>query len=110
VPFAFLCPGQASQKVGMGLDLYQKTALGKQYFDRANEIMGVDIQDIIFSGPEDTLKQTQYTQPAIYIVSVIIGELLMENGIQPSCAAGHSLGEYSALALAKAFDLKLDYA
>ena len=106
MPFAFLCPGQASQKVGMGLDLYQKTALGKQYFDRANKIMGVDIQDIIFSGPEDTLKQTQYTQPAIYIVSVIIGELLMENGIQPSCAAGHSLGEYSALALAKAFDFE----
>lgn len=103
---AFLCPGQASQKVGMGLDLYENTTLGKDYFDRANDIMGLDIQDIIFNGPEDTLKQTQYTQPAIYIVSVIIGLLLMEKGIQPSSAAGHSLGEYSALTLAKSFDFE----
>ena len=88
----------------MGLDLYENTTLGKDYFDRANDIMGLDIQDIIFNGPEDTLKQTQYTQPAIYIVSVIIGLLLMEKGIQPSSAAGHSLGEYSALTLAKSFD------
>ena len=71
---AFLCPGQASQKVGMGHDIFKKTKMGKQYFEAANDIMGLDIQDIIFNGPEDTLKQTQYTQPAIYIVSVIIGE------------------------------------
>lgn len=103
---AFLCPGQASQKVGMGHDLFQNTNLGKTYFDRANEIMNVDIQDIIFNGPEDSLKQTQYTQPAIYIVSVIIGELLKEKGIKPAYAAGHSLGEYSALALAGAFDFE----
>ncbi|MEA1881489.1 MAG: ACP S-malonyltransferase [Candidatus Marinimicrobia bacterium] len=103
---AFLCPGQASQKVGMGLNLCHNTKLGKQYFEKANEIMGVDIQDIIFNGPEDTLKQTQYTQPAIYIVSVIIGELLKEQGVKPSCTAGHSLGEYSALALANAFDFE----
>ena len=103
---AFLCPGQASQKVGMGLDLYRNTQLGKKYFNRANDIMGIDIQDIIFNGPEDTLKQTQYTQPAIYIVSVIIGELLKQKGVKPTCAAGHSLGEYSALALANAFDFE----
>jgi len=103
---AFLCPGQASQKVGMGHDLFQETDLGKSYFDVANAIMDVDIQRIIFDGPEETLKQTQYTQPAIYIVSVIIGELLKEKGIKPTCAAGHSLGEYSALALAGAFDFK----
>ena len=101
---AFLCPGQASQKVGMGHDIFRKTIMGKQYFEAANDIMGLDIQDIIFNGPEDTLKQTQYTQPAIYIVSVIIGELLKEEGVIPSCAAGHSLGEYSALSLANAFD------
>jgi len=88
----------------MGQDLYQNTELGKRYFDTANEIMGMDIQDIIFNGPEKTLKQTQYTQPAIYIVSVIIGKLLKEKGATPSCAAGHSLGEYSALALANSFD------
>ena len=90
----------------MGHDLYEITDLGKQYFDQANDILGMDIQDIIFNGPEDTLKQTQYTQPAIYIVSVIIGELLKEKGVKPTCAAGHSLGEYSALALANAFDFE----
>ena len=102
----FLCPGQASQKVGMGLDLYEKTELGKKYFDIANEIMGLDIQKIIFDGPAESLKETQYTQPAIYIVSVIIGELLIERGINPSYAAGHSLGEYSALTLAESFNFK----
>jgi len=90
----------------MGLDLYENSTLGKQFFDTANDIMGVDIQHIIFNGPEEELKQTQFTQPAIYIVSVIIGMLMLENGIQPSCAAGHSLGEYSALTLAKSFDFE----
>ncbi len=101
---AFLCPGQASQKVGMGHDLYLNTDLGKLYFEEANDIMDMNIRDVIFYGPEEDLKQTRYTQPAIYIVSVIIGKLLQERGISPSCAAGHSLGEYSALALAEAYD------
>ena len=104
MPVAFLCPGQASQKVGMGYDLYNNTELGKKYFDIANDVMNVDIKNIIFNGPEEKLKQTNYTQPAIYIVSVIIGELLINKGINPVCAAGHSLGEYSALTLAKSFD------
>lgn len=103
---AFLCPGQASQKVGMGHDLYINTEIGKKYFDRANEIMGVEIQDIIFNGPEETLRQTRFTQPSIYIVSVILGTLLKNNGVQPTSSAGHSLGEYSALALAGAFDFE----
>ena len=88
----------------MGLDLFDQTEIGKTYFNRANEIMECDFQSIIFNGPDETLKQTEYTQPAIYIVSVIIGLLLIEKGRIPTAVAGHSLGEYSALTIAGVFD------
>ena len=103
---AWLFPGQASQYVGMGKDIFDHTDLGKHYFECANNILECDIQSIIFNGPKEKLKQTQYTQPAIYIVSVILGELLKEKGITPNAVAGHSLGEYSALAVANAFDFE----
>ena len=103
---AWIFPGQASQKVGMGKDLFEKTELGKQMFNQANDIMECDITSIIFNGPDKILQQTQYTQPAIYIVSVIIGELLKNKGIRPSAVAGHSLGEYSALTIADVLDFK----
>jgi len=103
---AWMFPGQASQKVGMGLDLYENTSLGKKYFDQANDILGYDIKSIVFDGPDEKLKQTQFTQPAIYIVSVILGKLLIEAGKFPSAVAGHSLGEYSALTIAEAFSFE----
>ena len=84
----------------MGHDLFTSSKVGKKYFDLANEIMGTDIQSIIFNGPEEKLKETQYTQPAIYIVSVILGHILLEEGLQPDMVAGHSLGEYSACTIA----------
>ena len=97
---AFVFPGQGSQKVSMGHDLFTSSKVGKKYFDLANEIMDTDIQSIIFNGPEEKLKETKYTQPAIYIVSVILGHILLEEGLQPDMVAGHSLGEYSACTIA----------
>jgi len=103
---AWLFPGQASQYVGMGKDIFDHTDLGKHYSECANKIMECDILSIIVNGPKEKLKQTKYTQPAIYIVSVILGELLKEKGFTPNAVAGHSLGEYSALAVANAFDFE----
>jgi len=100
----WLFPGQGSQYVGMGLDLKQNSEKAKEYFNKSNEIMNCDIQSIIFNGPEELLKKTEYTQPAIYIVSVITGYLLIDKGLKPTALAGHSLGEYSALAIGGAFD------
>ena len=90
----------------MGHDLFTSSDVGKKYFDLANEIMEIDIQSIIFNGPEEKLKETQYTQPAIYIVSVILGHILLEKGLQPDMVAGHSLGEYSACTLAGSLTFK----
>ena len=103
---AFLCPGQASQKVGMGHDIFIGSDVSKKYFEIANEVMGANFTNIIFNGPEEKLKKTVYTQPAIYTVSVIIGKLLIDKNIIPAYAAGHSLGEFSALSIAGAFDFK----
>jgi len=100
----WLFPGQASQKVGMGLDLKENSEKARKYFEISNEIMKCDIQSIIFDGPEEKLKRTEYTQPAIYIVSVIIGYLLIDKGLKPDAIAGHSLGEYSALSIGGVFD------
>ena len=101
---SWIFPGQASQKIGMGKDLYDKTEIGRQYYQIANDILNIDIRSISFNGPEELLKKTKYTQPAIFIVSAIIGHAMIEKGYTPDIVAGHSLGEYSALVVSGAFD------
>ncbi len=103
---AFIFPGQASQYVGMGQDLYEKFDLARKYFDKANEVMDLDLKKICFEGPEDDLKQTFITQPAIYVHSTIVYNLMRLEGRVPSAVAGHSLGEYSALVAAESISFE----
>lgn len=93
---AFLFPGQGSQYVGMGKDLYEAFPTAKAVFDEADDVLGIDLSKVCFEGPEEELKKTKNTQPAILVHSVAALRLLLEQGIQPAMAAGHSLGEYSA--------------
>ncbi|WP_163713991.1 ACP S-malonyltransferase [Mangrovibacterium lignilyticum] len=92
---AFVFPGQGAQFPGMGKDLYENSPLAKELFDKANEILGFNITEIMFEGTVDDLKQTKVTQPAIFLHSVILAKTLKE--FQPEMVAGHSLGEFSAL-------------
>jgi [acyl-carrier-protein] S-malonyltransferase len=93
---AFLFPGQGSQSVGMGKDLYDHYALARAVFDEADEALGFELSQLCFEGPEDQLKLTENTQPAILAVSVAAWRVLNEKGVKPAFTAGHSLGEYSA--------------
>ena len=103
---AFVFPGQASQFVGMGKDLYDTYEIAHHIFDTANEIMGLDLRQICFEGPEEKLKQTYITQPAIFVHSVAVNSILKERGFIPQAVAGHSLGEYSALVSAEALSFE----
>ncbi|MBL7073673.1 ACP S-malonyltransferase [candidate division KSB1 bacterium] len=103
---AFLFPGQASQYVGMGRDLYHKFPFAHRVYDKASDLLGFDLKKISFEGPEEELKQTKITQPAIFVHSYVLSEILKERGIKPAVAAGHSLGEYSALVCADALDFE----
>ena len=93
---AYVFPGQGAQFVGMGKDLYESNALAKELFDKANEILGYKITDIMFEGTDEDLKQTKVTQPAVFLHSVITA-LCMGDEFKPDMVAGHSLGEFSAL-------------
>ncbi|MGM0499363.1 MAG: ACP S-malonyltransferase [Bacillota bacterium] len=93
----FMFSGQGSQYVGMGKELYENYDAAKKVLDKADQILDFDLKDMIFNGPEEDLNNTKNTQPAIYTVSAMVKAVLAENGINAAAAAGHSLGEYSAL-------------
>ncbi|GHT11358.1 malonyl CoA-acyl carrier protein transacylase [Bacteroidia bacterium] len=108
----YVFPGQGAQFVGMGKDLYENSPLAKELFEKANEILGFRITDLMFEGTDEDLRQTKVTQPAIFLHSVILAKTLGDD-FKPEMVAGHSLGEFSALVAANALSfedgLKLVY-
>ena len=102
---AYVFPGQGAQFVGMGKDLYDKYPVAHDLFEKANEILGFRITDLMFSGTDEDLRQTKVTQPAIFLHSVIIAKVMGEN-FKPEMVAGHSLGEFSALVAAGALSFE----
>jgi len=102
---AYVFPGQGAQYVGMGKDLYEKFPEAKQMFEKANDILGFRITDMMFGGTDEDLRQTKVTQPAIFLHSVIMAAMLGDK-FTPEMVAGHSLGEFSALVAAKALSFE----
>jgi [acyl-carrier-protein] S-malonyltransferase len=102
---AYVFPGQGAQFVGMGKDLYDKSPVAKEMFEKANSMLGFRITDLMFSGTDEGLRQTKVTQPAIFLHSTILAVLLGES-FKPAMVAGHSLGEFSALVANKALSFE----
>ncbi|MFA4919243.1 MAG: ACP S-malonyltransferase [Thermodesulfovibrionales bacterium] len=103
---AFVFPGQGSQYVGMGKDIYEHYPVAKEVFQQASDALGYDVANLCFNGPVEELNRTFRTQPCILTVSSALNSVLKEKGIQPSVVAGHSLGEYSALVAAEVISLR----
>ena len=103
---AFLFPGQGAQYVGMGKELMEEFSAAREIMDKADQILDTDIKRICLEGPKEDLNHTSNTQPAIFTVSMMANQILTDRGIIPTIVAGHSLGEYSALAAARSFSFE----
>jgi [acyl-carrier-protein] S-malonyltransferase len=103
---AWIFPGQGSQYVGMGRELCERYKEAFLTFEQAEKVLGTSLRRIMFEGPEETLKQTQYAQPSIFVLSVALSKILFSMGLRPDLVAGHSLGEYSALVAGGAMEFE----
>jgi [acyl-carrier-protein] S-malonyltransferase len=106
VKYGLVFPGQGSQKVGMGADLYESNSTVKEIFNQANQVLQRDLKEICFNGPSESLMLTTNTQPAIYLLSIAIYNVLAEYNIKPTLVAGHSLGELSAYCASGVYSFK----
>ncbi len=106
---AFMFPGQGSQAVGMGQDFYEHYPSIQKLYQEAKEVLGKDIQEMMFHGPKEVLTETENTQPALVLASMAVFSLLKQEGVYPDMTVGHSLGEYSALLQQDLYNYTMPY-